>query len=328
MPANLTPEYRAAEEEYRKAKDPAEKLACLEKMLSVIPKHKGTDKMQGDLKRKISRLKDNLQKKGGKKGFSVKVEREGAAQVVLVGAANSGKSALVEATTNAKTEVADYPISTRSPIPGMFPFENIQFQLVDLPPVNRDYMEPWVTDIIRNADSALWIVDASDPQIEAAVAEVTELLENKKIRLVGKDSPVSRGHEPIRRVRTVLVAAKMDQKEAAAGLAWLQQRFEPEMQVLGLSAMGDSDLTPLARALFELNRIIRVYSKTPGKNADKSTPHILHQGDCLMDFARVVHKDFAEKLRYAKAWGKGMFDGQRIQRDQELLDGFVVELHM
>ena len=328
MPANLTPEYRAAEEEYRKAKDPAEKLACLEKMLSVIPKHKGTDKMQGDLKRKISRLKDSLQKKGGKKGFSVKVEREGAAQVVLVGAANSGKSALVEATTNAKTEVADYPISTRSPIPGMFPFENIQFQLVDLPPVNRDYMEPWVTDIIRNADSALWVVDAGDPQIEAAVAEVTELLENKKIRLVGKDAPVSRGHEPIRRVRTILVAAKLDQKEAAAGLAWLQQRFEPEIQVLGLSAMGDSDLTPLARSLFELNRIIRVYSKTPGKNADKSTPHILHQGDCLMDFARVVHKDFAEKLRYAKAWGEGMFDGQRIQRDQELLDGFVVELHM
>ena len=99
-------------------------------------------------------------------------------------------------------------------------------------------------------------------------------------------------------------------------------------QVMGLSAMGDSDFTRLGRALFDLNRIIRVYSKTPGKNADKSQPHVLHRGDCLMDFARVVHKDFAEKLRYAKAWGEGMFDGQRIQRDQELLDGFVVELHM
>jgi ribosome-interacting GTPase 1 len=328
MPANLTPEYRAAEEEYRKAKDPQERLSCLEKMLSVIPKHKGTDKMQGDLKRKISRIKEGLQKKSGKKGFSVKVEREGAAQVVLVGAANSGKSALVEATTNAKTEVADYPISTRSPIPGMFPFENIQFQLVDLPPVNRDYMEPWVTDIIRNADSALWMVDAADPQIEKQVSEVTELLENKKIRLVGKDAPVNRGHEPIRRIRAVLVAAKMDLQETAAGLSWLQQRFEPGMQVLALSAMGDSDLTALARALFDLNQIIRVYSKTPGKDADRSHPHILHQGDRLIDFARVVHKDFAENLRYAKAWGEGMFDGQRIQRDQELCDGFIVELHM
>jgi ribosome-interacting GTPase 1 len=328
MPANLTPEYRAAEEEYRKAKDPAERLACLEKMLSVIPKHKGTDKMQGDLKRKISRLKDGLQKKGGKKGFSVKVEREGAAQVVLVGAANSGKSALVEATTNAKTEVADYPISTRSPIPGMFPYENLQFQLVDLPPVNRDYMEPWVTDIIRNADCALWMVDASDQQIEGQVSEVTELLENRKVRLVGKDAPAGKGSDPIRNIRSIVVATKMDHEEAAAGLAWLQKRFEPEIQVMGLSAMGDSDFTQLARALFDLNRIIRVYSKTPGKNADKSTPHILHQGDCLMDFARVVHKDFAENLRYAKAWGEGMFDGQRIQRDQELLDEFVVELHM
>jgi len=328
MPANLTPEYRAAEEEYRKAKDPAEKLACLEKMLSVIPKHKGTDKMQGDLKRKISRLKDSLQKKSGKKGFSVKVEREGAAQVVLVGAANSGKSALVEATTNAKTEVADYPISTRSPIPGMFPYENLQFQLVDLPPVNRDYMEPWVTDIIRSADCALWMIDASDQQIEKQVSEVTELLENKKIHLVGKDAPAGKGSDPIRNIRSIVVATKMDLEKSAAGLAWLQKRFEPGIQVLGLSAMGDSDFTQLGRALFDLNRIIRVYSKTPGKNADKSTPHILHRGDCLMDFARVVHKDFAEKLRYAKAWGEGMFDGQRIQRDQELSDGFVVELHM
>ena len=328
MPANLTPEYRAAEEEYRKAKDPAERLACLEKMLSVIPKHKGTDKMQGDLKRKISRLKEGLEKKSGKKGFSVKVERVGAAQVVLVGAANSGKSALVEATTNAKTEVADYPISTRSPIPGMFPFENIQLQLVDLPPVNRDYMEPWVTDIIRNADCALWMVDASDKQIESQVNQVTAILEQRKVRLVGADAPAGKGSDPIRNIRCILVATKMDLQPAESGSAWLRQRFEPGIQVLGLSAMGDSDFTPLARALFDLNRIIRVYSKTPGKEADRSLPHILHQGDRLIEFARVVHKDFAENLRYAKAWGEGMFDGQRIQRDQELQDGFIVELHM
>jgi ribosome-interacting GTPase 1 len=322
MPANLTPEYRAAEEEYRKAKDPQEKLACLEKMLSVIPKHKGTDKMQGDLKRKISRLKESLLKKSAKKGFSVKVEREGAAQVVLVGAPNSGKSALLEATTNARSEVAEYPISTRSPVPGMFPFENLQFQLVDLPPVNRDYMEPWVSDIIRNTDSALWLVDASDKQIEKQVNEVAELLDQKKIRLAGGDAPVSRGHDPIRRIRTIVVATKMDLEEAQTGLSWLKKRFGPQILVLGLSAMGDSDLSPLASALFDLN------SKTPGKDADLSTPHILHKGDRLIDFARVVHKDFAKNLRYAKAWGQGMFDGQRIQRDQELSDGFVVELHM
>jgi ribosome-interacting GTPase 1 len=328
MPANLTPVYRAAEEEYRQAKDPAERLACLEKMLSVIPKHKGTDKLQGDLKRKISRLKESLQKKSGKRGFSVKVLREGAAQVVLVGAANSGKSALVEVTTNAKTEVADYPISTRLPIPGMFPFENLQFQLVDLPPVNRDYMEPWVTDIIRSADCALWLVDAGDQQIESQVNQVTELLDQRKIRLVGGDAPAGKSHDPIRNIRCILVATKMDLQPAESGLTWLKQRFELGIQVLGLSAMGDSDFTKLARDLFALNRIIRVYSKTPGKETDRSHPHILHQGDRLIDFARMVHKDFAANLRHAKAWGKGLFDGQRIQRDQELGDGFVVELHM
>ncbi|MBW1872895.1 MAG: TGS domain-containing protein, partial [Deltaproteobacteria bacterium] len=80
--------------------------------------------------------------------------------------------------------------------------------------------------------------------------------------------------------------------------------------------------------IFELNRIIRVFAKTPGKKTDMSKPYTLHQGDCLLDFAQVIHKDFAKNLRYAKVWGSGKFDGQRIQRDQELTDGDIIELHM
>jgi ribosome-interacting GTPase 1 len=328
MPANLSPEFKAAEDEYRQARDPQAKLACLEKMLSTIPKHKGTEKMQADIKRRISRLKEGLSKKAGKKGFAVKVEKEGAAQLVLVGAPNAGKSALVEITTNARTEAADHPFSTRLPVPGMLVFEDLQFQLVDLPPVSEEYMEPWVTDIIRTADAALWVVDAGDPELEEKVEEVTGLLTRKKLMLCGPDTPLSEGHDPVRRVHTLLVATKTDIEGAKAGLTWLKERFTPEFAILPLSALVDTDFTALKRAVFDLTRIMRVYSKTPGKEADLSKPHILHRGDCLIDFAKVVHKDFAEKLRFARVWGAGKFDGQRIQRDQELSDGDVVELHM
>jgi ribosome-interacting GTPase 1 len=328
MPANLSPEFKEAEDAYRQAKDPQARLVCLEKMLSTIPKHKGTEKMQADIKRRIKRLKEGIEKKGGKKGFSVRVDKEGAAQVVLMGAPNAGKSALVEVSTNARTESADHPFSTRSPVPGMLTFENLQFQLVDLPPVSDEYMEPWVTDIIRTADAALWVIDASDPDIAATVDDTAGLLSQKKIAPVGADAPPSRGHEPVRRIRTLIVATKMDEPGAEDGLAHLRERFGPGMTTLALSALGDGDFSRLGLALFELIAIIRVYSKTPGKDADLSKPHILHRGDCLMDFARIVHKDFAEKLRYARVWGTGKFDGQRIQRDQELADGDVVELHI
>jgi ribosome-interacting GTPase 1 len=328
MTANLSPEFKAADEEFRKAKDPQAKLACLEKMLSTIPKHKGTEKMQADLKRKIAKLKEGLEKKSGPKGFSVSVERAGAAQVALIGAANAGKSTLVEMTTNAKTEVADYPFSTRTVVPAMLLFENLQFQLLDLPAVSAEYMEPWVSDIIRNADCAFWLVDAGSPTIADQVEEVRNQLLQKKIELVGQSAALSKRDEPIRRIRSLVLGTKMDNPQAKAGLEYLKECFEPDIQVLPVSALADDDLSGLGKVIFDLNRIIRVFAKTPGKRTDLSKPYALHQGDCLLDFARVIHKDFANNLRYAKVWGSGKFDGQRIQRDQELTDGDIIELHM
>ncbi|MFC1853998.1 GTPase [candidate division CSSED10-310 bacterium] len=327
MPANLTPEYKAAEVEYRQAKDPQAKIACLEKMLSAIPKHKGTEKLQADIKTRLKRLRDNLLRKTSKKGFSIKVEKEGTAQVALVGAPNAGKSALVEVTTNARTETADHPFATRSPIPGMLQFENLQFQLVDLPPISEEYLEPWVTDIIRNADTSLWVVDASDPDIASKVQEVSHILEQKKIKLIGAKTPLSKAYDPVRRIRTLVIAAKMDDPQAKHGLAWLRNFFEPEKSVLPLSAFGDTDFSILGRTIFDLNHIIRVFSKTPGKQPDFSRPFVLQRGECLIDFARQVHKDFVAQFRYARIWGVSKFDGQRIQRDQELNDGDIIELH-
>jgi ribosome-interacting GTPase 1 len=329
MPANLSVQYKEAEAEYKKAKDPQAKLACLESMLSLIPKHKGTEKMQAEIKRKIARLKESLQKSSkGKKGFSVSVDKEGAAQVVLVGAPNAGKSALIEATTNAKADVADYPFSTKSPCPAMFAFENIQFQLVDLPPISSENMEAWVSDIVRNADAALWVVDAADPDIEQKINETQSVLDSKKIELVGPNTDAAKWQDSIMRLKTLILAAKTDESEAAKGISYLKQNFEGQIDIIEISAMGDDDFTTLALALFELNKIVRVYSKSPGKDPDLSKPFILHQGDCLMDFARMVHKDFAQNLKYARIWGEGKYDGQRVQRNHILSDGDIVELRV
>lgn len=329
MPANLTPEYKAAEEAYKAAGSAQEKLVCLERMLSTIPKHKGTEKMQADIKRRIARTREAIEKGGGgKKGFSVTVEPEGAAQVVLAGAPNAGKSALVEATTNARVEIGDHPFATRQPVPAMLAHLDLQLQLVDLPPISREYMEYWVTDVMRTADSAIWVIDAADPDWPQAVDEVAGLLAERKLELIGPAAERGSRQDIVRRLPALVVAAKADEPIAAEQLPAIRDRFEPEYPLLAISALGDEDFGPLGRSLFELNRLLRVYSKSPGKEADKSRPYVMHRGDTVIDFARAVHKDFAQSLRYARVWGAGKFDGQRVQRDQELVDGDVIELHI
>ena len=326
MAANLSPEYKAAEEAYRAAKEPAEKQLCLELMLKTIPKHKGTEKMQADLKTRIAKARQALDAAGPKKGFSVRVEKEGAAQVVLLGAPNAGKSALVEVVTNARVEVGDHPFATRTPVPAMMAFEDVGFQLVDLPPLSRSHLEPFVTDIARTADAALLVVDAADLGFEEKLTEVEEVLRERKIELVAP-GPRGPGQEVVRKLPALVVAAKIDEPAAADGVARLRARFEPPLRVVAVSALAQTDFTDLGRAVFDLNLLVRAYSKAPGKEADRSKPFVLHRGATILDFARLVHKDFAEHLQFARVWGHAAFEGQRVPRDHSVEDGDVIELH-
>src|SRR5712692_4884197 len=186
MPANLTPQYIEAEKRFKQAGSIEEKVAALEEMMATIPRHKGTEKLQADLKKKMSALRKETEehKKTGRRESFV-IEREGARQLALVGAPNSGKSQLLRSLTNATPEVADYPYTTRIPIPGMLIFENVRFQIIDLPPISLEYTESWVPQIIRNADAVLWIVDLSDDDLLDQLEETRTFLGNAHADLAG-----------------------------------------------------------------------------------------------------------------------------------------------
>jgi ribosome-interacting GTPase 1 len=328
VPTNLPPEYFEVEKRFREAKTPVEKIRGLEQMLAIIPKHKGTDKLRADFRRRLSKLKSKQQtrKATSRRDVGHRIEREGAGQVVLIGAPNVGKSALVAALTNATTEVADFPHSTRIPTPGMMPFENIQIQLIDTPPMTTDYMEPWLPGIVRRADMILLVVDVTaDPiqQLEDTVA----LLQQKQI------APLRLAHlyEETQgwTFKLVLVVAnKNDNASDEGNFQIFKDLLEDDWPMVGVSATTGRNLEVLKQILFERLEIVRVYTKTRGKAPDHKAPFVLKKGATVEDLASKIHKEFVEKFRFAKVWGKEVYDGQMIQRDYMLKDGDVVELHV
>ncbi|MBI3997920.1 MAG: 50S ribosome-binding GTPase [Armatimonadetes bacterium] len=324
MPANLTPEYLAADRKFKEATTPQAKLAALEAMLATIPKHKGTEKMQADLKRRIAKLREQMQRKKGAARARpfFHVEREGAGQIVLVGAPNSGKSSILAALTNAEPEIADYPFTTRVPLAGMAAYEDVQIQLIDLPPVSSELTEGWLYAIIRGSDGALVVVDLADEDILGSTERLLALLAAANAELL----PPGRPRGP-KEVPAICVAAKLDSPGAADALEVFKEFYGSRLPVLPVSAEQDVNLTELRKNMFQMLNIIRVYSKKPGKKPDLSVPFILKRGTSVLEAAGVVHKDFAEHLRYARLWRRGEIEGQMVGRDHLLEDGDILELH-
>ena len=328
MPANLTPQYLDAEKRFRQAKTPAERISALEEMLALIPKHKGTEKMQADLKRRLSKARDEAQKKGkaGARGYTYHVPREGAGQVALVGPPNSGKSTLLGMLTNAVPEVADYPFTTRKPLPGMMEFENIKIQLVDLPPLAPEWTEGWVFALIRNADLVLMCVDLASDDVLEHIEQVKRQLAAHKLRLVGHASAEAPTEGEAAK-RALLVGNKEDAAGAKERAAMLHELYGAEFTALTVSAATGSNLEALRRALYDGLSILRVYTKAPGKKPELSAPFVLKKGSTVVDVAEAVHKDFAASLKFAKVWGVDTYDGQRVTREYVVQDGDVIELH-
>jgi len=325
MPANLTPIYLEAERRFKSAKTTEEKIAAIEEMMATIPRHKGTEKMQADLKRRLSKLHaEQARRPASRAGIIHRVEKEGAGQVVMVGPPNSGKSLLVRTLTHAQPEVADYPFTTRVPLPGMMPYEDAQVQLVDLPPVHPDFPESWLYQIIRNADAALLVVDLSDPDLLEDLETTLGQLTGAKVQLGEGELPGVPGWI---RKRTLLVANKIDASGAQEGLEILRDLYGDRFHMVSVSAETGEGLETFRHWVFELLEVIRVYTKAPGKKLERTAPYILRRGSRLIDLAEHVHHDFLAQLKYARLWRDGRFEGQMVNRDHVLEDKDVVELH-
>jgi uncharacterized protein len=329
MPANLPPQYLKIEEEFRKASTPEQRLEKLREMFRLLPKHKGTEKLQSDLKQKISQLREEQDrgKTGGKKaGLSHHVPREGAGQVMLIGAPNVGKSALLAALSNARPEIAPYPFTTRAPQPGIMMWQDVPVQLVDMPPISPEFVEPWVPNVIRSADAALLLADlASDDVAEATVA-VLERLAAAHTELVG-NLPHDSEDERIRHLKTLLVTTKLDAPGAGERLDVLREWFAAQYPIVSVSVETGEGLESLRSATYHLLGVMRVYTKVPGRPADRSRPFTLPIGSTVLDLAREIHRDLEHSLKSIRVWGTGVFDGQSVKRDHELSDGDLVELH-
>ena len=337
MPANLTPDYKAAEAAYRRASDPQEKLVHLREMLRVIPKHKGTDHLQADIKTRIKQLTEEQaagRKTGARGGPPTVIKPEGAAQIALVGPPNTGKSAIHARLTGSHVASEPYPFATQFPQPGMYQYEDVAFQLVDLPSIAPEHPIPWIGNALQVSDGCLLVVDLGSPGCVERVIDLHEILRSRKIVLTSRwpSDPGGVGSDPddpfVVHLPTVLVANKSDLlPDPTAEVQVLEELAEVAYPYLAVSASTGAGLDTLGRWLFDALGVVRVYSKIPGQPADDGAPYTVRRGATVAEVATLVHRDIASGLKYARVWGRESFDGQQVGRDHQVVDGDVLELH-
>lgn len=337
MPANLSPEYKAAEAAFRKTRDPHERLTGLREMLRTIPKHKGTEHLQADIKARIKDLAEQLEggthKGGARSGPSLVIHPEGAAQVALLGPPNAGKSALHARLTGSNAHVGPYPYTTQHPEAGMMPHEDVHIQLVDLPPVAPEHPLPWLVNTLQTADAALLVVDLGEPSCVEQLQAVHAVLAAQRVTLVERwpadGASAAEDDDPFAmRLPALLLANKADGiADLEAELQVLRELSGTPLPMLAVSATTGHGLADLGAWLFVHLGVVRVYTKIPGHPPDKHRPFTLRRGQTVGEVARRVHGDVARTLRYARVWGHSGFDGQQVGHEHVVEDGDVVELH-
>jgi ribosome-interacting GTPase 1 len=329
MPANLTPQYLEAERRYKEARTPQEKLHALREMYSVMPKHKGTDKLQADVKRRISKLNEEMQqtKKAGRR-YSEYVRKEGAGQVVLIGPPNSGKSSIVSLLTHAEPEVAPYPFTTKKPLPAMMPYKDIQIQLVDMPPITESYYEGWFSNIVREGDLVFMVVGVDELDPDGSLKTLMAHMDGSGIQFTGRD--VGADDAPDYRTimkRTFVILNKID----LGGASIAKELIKPvigDIPIHEISCSTGDGIEALRDTIYTALSIVRVYTKVPGKKPDMSRPYVIKAGTTVTEFAAQIHKDFRDNLKFARVWGHTKFEGQPVEKGYVLEDGDVIEIHI
>lgn len=319
MPANLPPQYFEVEKKYRETKAPHEKLIYLQELLSIIPKHKGTEKVQAELKTKISKLKDSISKQKKTKGSGgslFQVEKQGAGQVVFVGLPNSGKSSLLNTLTNAHAEVALYPFTTTLPKVGMMDFENIKIQIVDTPPLHDD-APAWLFGLYRNSDILVIVLDCMS-DITNAFSVIKDSMSQRNIFITP--------HELGDVEDSIIVLNKIDAQKN--GVDTFIKEYCNDFTIISISTKNAEGLKILKTEIFQKLSIIRVYTKKIGKPIAKDDPVVLKKGTTLIDAAEHIHKDFKKNLKFARLWNESGYSGQRVEKTHTLVDGDIIEFHV
>ena len=338
MPANLSPEYKAAEAAYRQANAPKERLERLREMLRTIPKHKGTEHLQADIKTRIRQLTEELaagRKGGARSGPSHVVRPEGAAQLALLGPPNTGKSTLHDRLTGSRAAAGPYPFTTQLPQPGMLPYEDVHLQLVDLPPITAEYTAPWIVNALQPADAALLVVDVAAPDCLDRLSDLLAALASRKITLVPDwerprtDAEVGSGFEDPFAIRlpAALIAARAEQSpNVEEEVEVLQELLDVRYPSMAVSARTGSGLEALAGWLFRTLEVVRVYTKAPGRPPDFSQPFTVRRGDTVYDVARMVHQEIADRFKFGRLWRNAAANGRQVGRDYRVADRDVLEL--
>jgi small GTP-binding protein len=260
-------------------------------------------------------------------GPTYTIERAGAGQVVLIGPPNAGKSHLLKSLTNAEPNIAEYPFSTHTASPAMMSFENIWIQLIDTPPITSDYIEIWHTELIKSADAILFILDINSKDPHEDLITVLAKLEEKKIEFVKNDAEIHSSRQ-IPYEKMLVIANKSDQDTGGTKVWTLKEGLKRMFRIVSVSAKTEDGLDALRSEIFCMLKILRVYSKIPGKDVDRKDPYVFKFGSTLMDMAKTIHKDFAQKLKFARIWGLNKYQGQKVNRDYILEDEDIIELHI
>jgi len=327
VPANLPPEYIEAEERYRNASGKDEKLEALKEMLALLPNHKGTDKIEADIRKRISNLKKSPKKKKGPTRAKTpdQIEPQGAGQVVITGFPNSGKSALVDVTTNASPKVADFPFATQGPTIGMMEYEDIQIQLIDTPPISDEYVETWVYNLIRKANLVLVTIDGSTGDPIAEFNRTKDHLLEEGIHLFHPEANFQRDAIGRTNRKGEIILTKSDELEDENVPEILEK--DSGLPTTAVSILDEESLTRFSRAVFTGLQKIRIYTKKPGEEPDLEEPYLLDKNSTVLEGVRSIHRDMVENLDYIRIWGSGRFDGQEVAQDHQLEDGDIIEIH-
>jgi ribosome-interacting GTPase 1 len=328
VPANLTAQYKDAEARFRRAATHDEKVDALREMIALLPKHKGTEKLHADLKKRLAKQEEEGARiaRSGHRTEVGHVHREGAGQWVLVGPPNAGKSSLLEALTHAHPEIAEYPFTTRAPQPGMMPFEDVQVQLVDTPAAAPGHTPPWLANLVQSADAVLLVLDPTADDVEPALAAAHEVLARAHVWPEARPVPPDGSPLLVRRPVAV-VATRRDEDADGTFAALAHEAAGADLPFFSVSTTRGDGLEALRPFLFTALRRVRVHTKEPGKRPDLGRPFVLPAGATVHELAALVHKDVAAHLKFARIWGHARFEGQQVDRHHVLADQDIVELH-